>query len=404
MPMLRKEDFEYELPDERIARFPLEPRDSSKLLVFDAATEPQISHHIFRELPQFLDSSWRIFFNNTKVIPARLFFRKDSGALIEIFLLQALQPAEISQMMQARHRVSWACAVGNLKRWKNNAVLERELVTEKGKVIFRAFLTDRESQRVYFEWNTDHTFAEIIAKIGEMPLPPYLKREVQAEDISQYQTVYSQHEGAVAAPTAGLHFTPELIQKLDNQGIKIDYLTLHVGGGTFQPIKTENVLEHPMHSEQVVITRQNIANLLEGKKIVAVGTTSLRSLESLFWYGMKLEQNQETIFKIEKLFPYEIPDNEMISLEKSMKNVLAYMDRKQMDTLIGETEIMIIPSYQFRVCEALITNFHLPSTTLMMLIGAFVGSKWREIYASALANDYRFLSFGDGSLLFRTKK
>ncbi len=399
--MLRKEDFEYELPDERIARFPLEPRDSSKLLVFDVRAEPQISHHIFRELPQFLDGSWQIFFNNTKVIPARLFFRKDSGALIEIFLLQALQPSEISQMMQTRQKVSWACAVGNLKRWKSHAVLERELSTEKGKVIFRAFLADRVSQKVDFEWNTDHTFAEMIAKIGQMPLPPYLKREVQAEDTNQYQTVYSQHEGAVAAPTAGLHFTPDLLQKLHNQGLNIDYLTLHVGGGTFQPIKTENVLEHPMHSEQVVITRQNVLNLLAGKKIVAVGTTSMRTLESLFWYGMKLEQNQEALFRIEKLFPYEIPDNEVISLKKSMQNVLAYMDKKQIGTLIGETEIMIIPSYQFRVCEALITNFHLPSTTLMMLVGAFVGEKWREIYVQALANDYRFLSFGDGSLLFR---
>lgn len=402
--MLRKEDFEYELPDERIARFPLEPRDSSKLLVFDSKAESPISHHIFRELPQFLDSQWQIFFNNTKVIPARLFFRKDSGALIEVFLLQALQPAEISQMMQARHRVSWACAVGNLKRWKNQVVLERELETEKGKAVFRAFLADREAQKVDFEWNTEHTFAEIISQIGEMPLPPYLKREVLEEDTKQYQTVYGRHEGAVAAPTAGLHFTPELIQKLDSHGVKIDYLTLHVGGGTFQPIKTENVLEHPMHSEQIVITRQNIENLLEGKKIAVVGTTSMRSLESLFWYGTKLEQNEEAIFRIEKLFPYEVPENQHISLKKSMQNVLAYMDKKQIDMLAGETEIMIIPSYQFRVCEALITNFHLPSTTLMMLIGAFVGEKWREIYAEALANDYRFLSFGDGSLLFSEKK
>ncbi len=402
--MLRKEDFQYELPDERIARFPLEPRDSSKLLVFNAAAEPPISHHIFRQLPLFLDNSWLIFFNNTKVIPARLFFHKDSGALIEIFLLQALQPAEINQMMQSRHRVSWACAVGNLKRWKTHVVLERELNTEKGKVIFRAFLADRISQKVDFEWNTDHTFAEIITKIGEMPLPPYLKRKVQEEDTKQYQTVYSQHEGAVAAPTAGLHFTPKLIQMLHNQGLSTDYLTLHVGGGTFQPIKTENVLEHPMHSEQIVISRQNIENILGGKRILAVGTTSLRSLESLFWYGTKLEQNQESVFRIEKLFPYQNSDNEAISLKKSMQNVLAYMDRKKINSLIGETEIMIIPSYGFRVCEALITNFHLPSTTLMMLIGAFVGTKWREIYAEALAKDYRFLSFGDASLLFRTKK
>jgi len=400
---IRAEDFIYTLPEERIAQFPLAERDSSKLLIYQAG---EIRHSIFREISQHLPSGATLFFNNTKVIPARLYFQKgQTGALIEVFLLHPVRPHhEVSQAMQVTRACTWACAVGNLKRFKDDTVLERELTTDQGHPIhLRATLADRATQWVQFEWDSDLSFAELLTYAGEVPLPPYLHRQANENDKVAYQTVYSQKEGAVAAPTAGLHFTPELIDGLVAQGIQTDYLTLHVAGGTFQPIRHENVLEHPMHSEQMIMSAANLRNLLAAKDIVAVGTTSMRTLESLYWFGAALLANPEAEFRIEKLAPYQ-PGALQPSRTEAIAQVLAYLERRQVSQLVGETEIMIVPGYDFRVCDALITNFHLPGTTLIMLVAAFIGDNWREVYARALASDYRFLSFGDSSLLFRNPK
>jgi len=394
---IHQEDFDYELAAEKIAVFPLAQRDASKLLIYDG----QIRHEIFRNIAQFLEKEFTLFFNNTKVIPARLFFRKNTGALIEVFLLNPIFPQEIALVMACQKTCRWAVAVGNLKRLKENDVLVRESEILGEKVVFKAILAKKENPEIVFEWNSEHSFADIIAHFGQMPLPPYLKREVAESDKATYQTVYSQKEGAVAAPTAGLHFTEIVLAQIQDKGIKTDFLTLHVAGGTFQPIRHENVWEHPMHSEQIVISQQNLETILAAKKIAAVGTTSMRTLESLYWYGVALLENPEAKFLVEKLDPYKKRD--LPEPKTAIRAILEMMKAKNWQEINGETEIMIVPNYDFKLCEALITNFHLPATTLIMLVAAFVGQDWRKIYETALQNDYRFLSFGDSSLLFRKK-
>jgi S-adenosylmethionine:tRNA ribosyltransferase-isomerase len=400
---IRAEDFTYSLPEDCIAQFPLAERDASKLLVYGPGG---IQHAIFRELGQHLPPASTLFFNNTRVIPARLYFHKgQEGALIEVFLLHPVSPHhEVSLAMQATRACTWACTVGNLKRFKDHTVLERELVTEQGHPFhLRATLANRATQWVNFEWDADLSFAELLTYAGVVPLPPYLHREAEERDKTAYQTVYAQNAGAVAAPTAGLHFTPELLGQLAAQGIGTDYLTLHVAGGTFQPIRHENVLEHPMHAEQMIVTAANVRRLLAAEQVVAVGTTSMRTLESLYWFGSQLLADPNAEFRIGKLVAYE-PGRPQPSRQAALEQVLAYLERRQLAQLVGETEIMIIPGYDFRVCDALITNFHLPGTTLIMLVAAFIGPAWREVYQAALDHQYRFLSFGDSSLLFRSPK
>jgi S-adenosylmethionine:tRNA ribosyltransferase-isomerase len=397
---IRAEDFIYTLPEDQIAQFPLEQRDAAKLLVYG---QGKLQHAAFRDLGQYLNADHTLFFNNTKVIPARLYFQKgEAGALIEVFLLHPVRPHhEVSLAMQVTRACTWACAVGNLKRFKDDTVLERELVLADGRSVrLWATLADRATQWVHFVWDTDLSFAELLTYAGVVPLPPYLHREATENDKTAYQTVYSQKEGAVAAPTAGLHFTEDLLRRLAGQGIATDYLTLHVAGGTFQPIRHENVLEHPMHAEQMIVSADNLRNLLAARQVVAVGTTSMRTLESLYWFGAALLTTPEAEFKVAKLAPYQ-PGVAQPSRAEAMAQVLAYLERRQVSHLVGETEIMIVPGYDFRVCDALITNFHLPGTTLIMLVAAFIGEDWRQVYDTALANRYRFLSFGDSSLLFR---
>ena len=387
--------YTYHLPDERIARFPVEPRDVSKLLVYK---QSEIDEDRFYNLVGHLPQESFLVFNNTKVIPARLFFQKASGALIEIFLLNPVGPsAVISQVMETRDTCTWACMIGNKKRLKGrlvgkysiNAVDDLELVAE---------LIDSEKNYVQFTWNNPElTFAEIVRYFGQIPLPPYLKRETEEKDYDTYQTVYSKNDGAVAAPTAGLHFTEKVLFDLVTNDIEYDFITLHVGAGTFQPIKVQNVVEHQMHSEQIVFEKEFISKLLAHSAfVIPVGTTSMRSLESLYWYGIKLLQGDNTFF-IEKLYPYQCPEE--INLEASLKAVLDYMESKNMNQLIGETEIFIFPGYQFRVCKGIITNFHQPDSTLILLVAALVGDNWQKIYDFALENDFRFLSYGDSSLL-----
>ncbi len=400
---IRLEDYQYDLPEARIAQHPLTKRDEAKLLHYQKG---KITHHQFFELPNLLRNDALLVFNNTKVIPARLYFRKATGALIEIFLIEAVNPNQLSLMTQAGSPVVWKCMIGNKKRWKNGEILQNSLQIEEKLITLEAHLIDEETQTVALYWNeAAMNFLKVLEHFGNLPLPPYLKRAVNFEDQQQYQTVYSKQEGAVAAPTAGLHFTEEVLNELYQKEIPSLFITLHVGGGTFQPIKTEKITAHTMHLEQMIFSLENIKALRhqQNKTLVAVGTTSVRALESLYWFGVKLNQAQDkqekVPFFIEKLFPYQVPLRAQISLEESLAAVEAYMEKHQLDELVGETEIFIFPSYAFKVCKGLITNYHLPSTTLILLIAAFIGEDWRKVYREALANEYRFLSYGDSSLL-----
>lgn len=387
-------DYTYDLPADRIALFPLEKRDDSKLLVYDHG---QITHHRFHSLTDHLPPNSLLFFNDTRVIPARLHFQKETGAEIEIFLLHPVLPSPLLlEAMQATGTCSWQCTIGNLKRWTEGTVLVKKIDDST----LRASLTDREKSIVAFSWDGGQSFAEIITRSGETPLPPYLKRDAEASDKERYQTVYAHYEGAVAAPTAGLHFTPEILDTLKQKNIKTDFLTLHVSAGTFQPVKTALADEHVMHREQIIVNRANLLHLLEENKvIIPVGTTSMRTLESLYWYGVKLLADPNASFVITQHEPYQ--DNRALpSRTEAFRAVLQRMNTAGTDTITGETSIYIMPGYTFRVCQALITNFHQPGSTLILLVAAFVGEDWKKIYEAAMKEGYRFLSYGDSSLLF----
>lgn len=398
-------DYQYDLPDERIARYPLEPRDSSKLLIYQ---EGNILHKNFFDLTDYLPSDSFLVFNDTKVIPARVFFQKPTGAIIEIFLLHPEEPTRIiNDAMQQRESCVWSCMIGNKKRWKVGEILTTEIRVTSYELRIRAEWVDAENNWVKFTWEPIFTssslfhsppFAEIIRALGEIPLPPYLNRKAESRDLETYQTVYSKIEGAVAAPTAGLHFTENVFENLARKGIEHAFVTLHVGAGTFQPVKVLNAIEHPMHAEQVVFTQELLEKLQKHLgEIIAVGTTSVRALESLYWYGVRLLQGKKS-FWIEQLSPYQ---TEIVpTAAASLEAVLSYMKAQDLKELVGETEIMIFPGYKFKLCKGLITNYHQPNSTLMLLVAAFVGPDWRKIYEEALANEYRFLSYGDSSLLF----
>lgn len=383
-------NFSYQLPPEKIARYPLPERDQSKLLFYNRG---KIEHHKFIELPDLLPEGSTLFFNDTKVIPARMIFQKSSGAHIEIFLLNPVYPSTLLvETLQSSGTCIWKCIIGNLRRWNLDALSKNiEGVT------LTATLVDRQTGLVQFNWNDDSTFAEILQRIGNTPLPPYLDREPVALDEVRYQTVYSSREGAVAAPTAGLHFTPAIMEALEKKKLKLDFLSLHVSAGTFQPIKVKNALDHIMHQEQVVVSRGNIEALLEAKKIIAVGTTSLRTLESIYWYGVKLMHDPEAEFTIDQQYAHG--QNEPPSPAEALKAVFNHMLLEKKDSITGETSIYIVPGYKFRLCQGLVTNFHQPSSTLILLVAAFIGSDWKKVYDEALSNDYRFLSYGDSSLL-----
>lgn len=387
-------DYTYELPAERIALYPLAERDQSNLLVYKEAT---IQHARFYQLTDYLPEKSILFFNNTKVIPARLHFAKDTGAIIEIFLLHPVAPSPIVALaMETTVNSQWQVVIGNAKRWNGQT-----LTRQAGSTLLKVNLVDRERSIVSFEWEPrEKTFAEVISALGVTPLPPYLKREVESSDSERYQTIYSQHDGAVAAPTAGLHFADRVFKSLTEKNIQTDFLTLHVSAGTFQPVKVENAWEHVMHQEQIQMTKANVANLLQpNRKIVAVGTTSLRTLESLYWYGVKLETNPAAEFIIGQRDPYL--NLKPVPREKAFENVWKKMERDGVDALQGETSIYLVPGYSFRTADALITNFHQPGSTLMLLVAAFIGDDWRKVYREALENNYRFLSYGDSSLLYR---
>jgi S-adenosylmethionine:tRNA ribosyltransferase-isomerase len=386
------QDYTYDLPADRIAANPLEKRDESKLLVYQ---NNAIGHKVFKDLAELLPERSFLFFNDTRVIPARIHFQKDSGADIEIFLLSPLTPSTLHAVaMLAKSRCTWHCTIGNLKRWKEGQQLTKKL----GEVLLSVSLLNRQEGIVEFTWTGDQTFSEILTGAGTTPLPPYIKRTASQQDVNRYQTIYSHYDGAVAAPTAGLHFTEHVFETLQRKNIGWDFVTLHVSAGTFQPVKVDNALEHSMHHEQVIINRQTIDNLLLGEKIIiAVGTTSLRTLESLYWFGVKLLKNPGADFNISQRDPYELPDS--VSATDALRAVADHMDSHGFKTLAGITSIFIYPGYTFRICKGLITNFHQPASTLMLLVAAFIGRRWQEVYGEALNNHYRFLSYGDSSLL-----
>lgn len=393
--MITINDYRYDLPEERIALFPLPNRDHSKLLVY---RNRSVEHATFKNIADFLPQSSFLFFNDTKVIPARIHFRKDTGADIEIFLLSPVEPSPIvAQAMAVKGTCAWACTIGNLKRWKDS-----HLVKTLADTTLRAELVDREKGIVRFSWDGDLSFAEVVSLAGETPLPPYLKRKAEASDKTRYQTIYSHHEGAVAAPTAGLHFTEEVFQSLKARHVEHDFLTLHVSAGTFQPVKVEDVSQHVMHHEQIVVTQKNLDNLLDKNRfIIPVGTTSMRTLESIYWYGVKLLKDRSAAFEISQDDPYQANQSPP-SAQHAIEAVKEKLVNNNLEAIGGTTSIFIKPGYEFKICRGLITNFHQPGSTLMLLVAAFVGNDWKNIYQEALQNNYRFLSFGDSSLLIPT--
>jgi S-adenosylmethionine:tRNA ribosyltransferase-isomerase len=396
---IKLSDFTYDLPEEKIAKFPLEKRDHSKLLQFKNG---EINHLQFFQLPDVIPADSMMIFNNTKVIPARLYFQRKTGAQIEIFLLNPVAPStSINQIMINESCVTWKTMIGGLGKWKDDEVLEQTLIIRNQEITVKAKLLNREDRIVQFSWKGEQIpFVSIVESSGEVPLPPYLNREATEEDKPRYQTVYSEKEGAVAAPTAGLHFTDEILENLKAKNIKTEFITLHVSAGTFQPITHEKVTEHQMHSEQMVFSKQAIKNIAQHeKKLIQVGTTSLRSMESLYWFGVMLIEQDTDFFFVPKLYPYQ----KFLSLptrQQSLMAVVEWMEKKGLDEITGSTEIFIMPSYDFKMCDAIITNFHQPSSTLILLVAAVTKGEWWKIYKEALNQNYRFLSYGDSSILW----
>lgn len=393
-------DYNYDLPDNKIAKYPLQERDNSQLLVYKGKT---ITDSRFSAITDYLPEDSLMIFNNTKVIQARLHFKKATGAQIEIFCLDPYSPHDYNLIFQATDHCSWQCMIGNLKKWKEG-ILEKKIIIDNEAVLLKAerIQSAGNTHVIKFEWNnSQYTFADILDAVGELPIPPYLNRDTEEKDKETYQTLYSKIKGSVAAPTAGLHFTERTFENLKKKGIKTDEVTLHVGAGTFKPVKSETINGHEMHSEFISVKRETIEHILSHKgNIIAVGTTSVRTLESLYHIGAALEQNPnpETL-KVEQWQPYNGCNT--ISKEKALKNILDYLDSHAINTLLADTQIMIVPGYVFKIVSGIVTNFHQPQSTLLLLVSAFVEGKWMSIYNHALAHDYRFLSYGDSSLLLR---
>lgn len=396
-------DFNYNLPDERIAKFPLPQRDHSKLLLY---RHGEVFEDVFYNVSKYLPKGALMIFNNTKVIQARLHFRKETGALIEVFLLEPFMPADYEQMFQTTGHCSWLCMIGNLKKWKEGK-LYRSIDVNGHEITLSASRMEDvgNSYRVDFEWNDNNvSFADLLDAFGELPIPPYLNRETQESDKVTYQTVYSKIKGSVAAPTAGLHFTQNVLNELDNHGIDREELTLHVGAGTFKPVKSVEIQGHEMHTEYICVHRQTLEKLIKHNvSAIAVGTTSVRTLESLYYVGLKLERNldmSEEELHVNQWEPYEKEvEQNLVSPQKAISNIIAYLDKHGLNALHTSTQIIIAPGYDYKIVKMLITNFHQPQSTLLLLVSAFVHGDWRKIYDYALEHDFRFLSYGDSSLL-----
>lgn len=397
-------DYNYDLPDERIAKYPKTVRDESKLLLYRGG---QISEDVFYNLPNYLPKGELMVFNNTKVIQARLHFHKSTGALIEVFCLEPHTPHDYQVNFATTRRVAWTCLIGNLKKWKEGK-LERAINVGGKEVLLTAERVgvSGTGYEVVFDWGDDTVaFSEVLEAIGELPIPPYLNRETEASDLKTYQTVYSKVKGSVAAPTAGLHFTERVLAALDNNGIERNEITLHVGAGTFKPVKSEEIGGHPMHSEWIAVKRESIERLLaHGGHCVAVGTTSVRTLESLYYIGVMLHRNPDAHqddLHVPQWMPYEYaasPELKLTTVE-ALRAIVDWLDRNKLPVLHTSTQIIIAPGYEYHVVKAMVTNFHQPKSTLLLLVSALIGDNWRRVYDYALSHDFRFLSYGDSSLL-----
>lgn len=401
-------DFDYPLPENKIAQIPLEIRDTSKLLIWK---DGLLSEDIFSQIDNYLPEESILVFNDTKVIRARLLFSKSTGTIIEIFCLEPISPVREPQAaLSQKGSSTWECLIGNLKRWRSGVVVKKSehqgstycLYAEKKENLGNGCFS------VNFTWQPETlTFAEILEIAGIVPLPPYIRRASDERDASTYQTIYAKYDGSVAAPTAGLHFTQALLERLREKSILFNNVTLHVGLGTFRPVSSPDISQHIMHEEKIYVHLETLEQILQnpGKPVIAVGTTSVRTLESLYWLGVKLIVGKTSEFlSIHQWDPYDPTHNTGIPLEEAFSRIVVVLKEKQMNLLSGVTQIMIIPGYKFKVVDGMITNFHLPKSTLLMLIAAFVGNSWTSIYDYALHHDFRFLSYGDACLLFKTKK
>jgi len=385
-------DYDYDLPESKIPNKPLPNRDESKLLVYN---QGDIATASFQSIAEYIPANALMVFNNTKVFPARLIFEKETGSAIEIFCLEAISPTITTE--NKTYSAQWQVMVGNLKRWKSGKLkyfstvfnLSAEFLERSGDTCI-----------VKFEWEHEEAFFTVLEQIAELPLPPYMNRKADEADKNRYQTVYAQHLGSVAAPTAGLHFTPAVLDSLQIKSIQTTEITLHVGAGTFKPVKTENAVEHEMHSEKFTITKEAIEKILNSEFVIPVGTTSMRLMESLYWLGVKnkiSENGLQTV--LNQWDAYQLPHT--FSVNESLQHLLAIMQNHKLKSLQGATQIFIVPSYEFKICKAIVTNFHQPKSTLLLLVSAFIGDNWKKVYQFALANDFRFLSYGDSSLIIK---
>lgn len=411
MPMISEQtkhiqikDYDYDLPEERIAKYPKEARDESKLLLY---RDGEVREDVFYNLPNYLPSGALMVFNNTRVIQARLHFRKATGALIEVFCLEPHDPADYQQSFAQAESVVWTCLVGNLKKWKEG-VLEREVTVGGRPLTLRAERVGvcGTGHLVRFSWSaSDVSFSEVLDAVGELPIPPYLNRATEESDLRTYQTVYSKVEGSVAAPTAGLHFTQRVLEALDRKGVERDEITLHVGAGTFKPVKSEEIAGHTMHSEWIAVRRESIGRLIRhGGQCIAVGTTSVRTLESLYYIGVMLRRNpaaEQDDLHVPQWLPYDYADavGKPLTTLEALQEVADYLDRNGLPVLHASTQLLIAPGYAYHVVRTMVTNFHQPKSTLLLLVSAFVKGDWRRIYDYALGHGFRFLSYGDSSLL-----
>jgi len=394
-------DYNYVLPHHRIAEFPLNERDQSKLLIYKNG---EITDDLFFHLDKYVPSNSTLILNNTRVIEARIFFKKQTGGVIEIFCLEPHRQT-IEQSLASTKTVQWQCLIGGASKWKSGQILQKDIVINDRIIQLQAQYISKQTDSfiIEFNWNSEFTFAEILHGAGVIPLPPYIKRNTTEEDKERYQTIFSKQEGSVAAPTAALHFTESSFQKLSQKKIDSEYITLHVGAGTFKPVKTETIAEHEMHQEPFSVPVKTLKKIVGSKKIIAVGTTSLRTLETLYWLGVKLinglikdewDLQQWEAYELEKYYPN-------ISIEKALNALINSLEHNHQTELHCKTSLLIIPGYKFKIPDALITNYHQPQSTLLLLVSAFIGQDWRKIYQHALDNDYRFLSYGDSSLLWR---
>ena len=406
------EDFNYILPEEKIAAYPLEKRDESKLLIY---TNEKISQDVYKNIADYLPEKSFLVFNNTKVIKARLLFQKPSGAVIEIFCLEPYEAInDYAIVLQKKEKIKWKCMIGGASKWKGK-FLEKNIIIEGKEIKLQASLTEKlnDAYVVELSWNpVGYSFAEIIEHAGDTPLPPYIKRKAEVTDATRYQTIYSKYEGSVAAPTAGLHFTPGIFSSLKEKNIETGFVTLHVGAGTFKPVKSTTMEDHTMHAEWIDVSAQFIEELLNNinieNEIICVGTTSVRTIESLYWMGLKAKLDTSITTDNLGIKQWEVYEDPLVknicTAQESLTSLLQFLKAKKTNRLFIQTQIIIAPGYQFKLTKGLVTNFHQPKSTLLLLVAALAGSDWKKIYDHALQNDLRFLSYGDGCLIFDGKK